>query len=33
LLDEWGIDRNINVGGFKQEQKVFLEYHRDVVLV
>jgi hypothetical protein len=32
VLDKWQIDKNINVGKFRTEQKVFLEYHRDVVL-
>lgn len=31
VLDKWQIDKNINVGQFRTEQKVFLEYHRDVV--
>jgi predicted restriction endonuclease len=32
VLDKWRIDQGINVGDFRQEQKEFLEYHRDVVL-
>lgn len=31
VLDKWQIDKHINVGQFRTEQKVFLEYHRDVV--
>jgi len=33
VLDKWRIDKNINVGSFRNEQQQFLEYHRDVVLV
>jgi predicted restriction endonuclease len=33
ILDNWRIDKNINVGSFRNEQQHFLEYHRDVVLV
>jgi len=33
VLDKWCIDKNINVGSFRNEQQQFLEYHRDVVLV
>jgi len=33
VLDKWRIDKNINVGSFRNEQEQFLEYHRDVVLV
>jgi putative restriction endonuclease len=33
VLDKWRIDQGANVGHFRQEQKEFLEYHRDVVLV
>jgi predicted restriction endonuclease len=32
-LEKWQINKDINVGSFKQEQKQFLEYHRDVVLI
>ncbi len=32
LLDKWHIEKNINVGSFRNEQQQFLEYHRDVVL-
>ena len=32
VLDKWRIDKNINVGSFRDEQQQFLEYHRDVVL-
>ena len=32
VLDKWRIDKNINVGNFRNEQQPFLEYHRDVVL-
>ena len=30
-LDRWGV-KNINVGPFNDEQKIFLQYHRDHVL-
>jgi predicted restriction endonuclease len=33
VLNKWAIDKTINVGTFRPEQKVFLDYHRDVVLV
>ena len=33
LLDKWHIDKNINVGSFRNEQQQFLEYHRDIVLI
>jgi len=33
LLDKWNIDKNINVGNFRNEQQQFLEYHRDVVML
>jgi hypothetical protein len=33
VLDKWCIDKNINVGSFRNEQQQFLEYHRDVVMV
>jgi predicted restriction endonuclease len=33
LLDKWSIDKNINVGSFRNEQQQFLEYHRDIVLI
>jgi hypothetical protein len=32
VLSAWNIDRDINVGDFKPEQKKYLEYHRDVIL-
>jgi hypothetical protein len=32
VLDKWCIDKNINVGSFRNEQQQFLEYHRDVVM-
>jgi hypothetical protein len=32
-LEKWQINKDINVGSFKQEQKQFLEYHRDMVLI
>jgi hypothetical protein len=32
IPDKWGIDKNVNVGSFRNEQQHFLEYHRDVVL-
>ena len=32
VLDKWHINKNINVGSFRNEQQQFLEYHRDVVL-
>ncbi len=32
LLHQWAIDKAINVGTFRPEQKLFLDYHRDVVL-
>jgi putative restriction endonuclease len=28
LLDAWGIDAGVRVGGFSREQNAFLEYHR-----
>jgi hypothetical protein len=33
VLNQWAIDKAINVGTFRPEQKLFLDYHRDVVLV
>lgn len=33
VLNQWAIDKVINVGTFRPEQKLFLDYHRDVVLV
>lgn len=33
VLNQWAIDKAINVGGFRLEQKLFLDYHRDVVLI
>ena len=33
VLDNWHIDKGINVGDFRKEQQQFLEYHRDVILV
>jgi predicted restriction endonuclease len=33
VLNQWAIDKSINVGTFRPEQKIFLDYHRDVVLV
>ncbi len=33
VLNKWAIDKAINVGTFRPEQKQFLDYHRDVVLV
>ncbi len=33
VLDKWHIEKNLNVGNFRNEQKYFLEYHRDVVLI
>jgi predicted restriction endonuclease len=32
VLDKWSIDKNINVGSFRNEQQEFLEYHRDIVM-
>jgi len=32
VLDKWSVNRNINVGSFRTEQKQFLEFHRDAVL-
>ena len=28
LLDAWGIDAGVRVGGFKREQNAYLDYHR-----
>jgi len=33
VLNKWSINKTINVGAFRPEQKQFLDYHRDVVLV
>ena len=33
VLNQWAIDKAINVGAFRPEQKLFLDYHRDVVLI
>jgi hypothetical protein len=33
VLSKWAIDKAINVGTFRPEQKLFLDYHREVVLV
>lgn len=32
VIDQWKIEKNINVGSFRKEQQQFLEYHRDVVM-
>ncbi|RAZ42476.1 HNH endonuclease [Polynucleobacter paneuropaeus] len=32
VIDQWRIEKNINVGRFRKEQQKFLEYHRDVML-
>ena len=31
VLDRWSISSNQNVGGFREPQKPYLEYHRDEV--
>jgi predicted restriction endonuclease len=33
VLEQWHVDGSTNVGAFNKEQRPFLEYHRDVVLV
>lgn len=33
VIDQWKIEKNINVGSFRKEQQQFLEFHRDVVLI
>ena len=32
VIEHWRIEKNINVGSFKNEQQQFLEYHRDAIL-
>ena len=32
VIDQWRIEKNINVGSFREEQQQFLEYHSDVIL-
>jgi predicted restriction endonuclease len=32
VINQWKIEKNINVGSFRKEQQEFLEYHRDVVM-
>ena len=29
IFEQWGLDRHKNVGSFKSQQKVYLQYHRD----
>lgn len=33
VLDKWSIAADVNVGNFSREQSLFLEYHRDIVLL
>jgi predicted restriction endonuclease len=33
VINQWKIEKNINVGSFRKEQQQFLEYHRDVVFL
>lgn len=33
VINNWGIEKNANVGSFRKEQQQFLEYHRDAVLI
>jgi predicted restriction endonuclease len=33
ILGKWRIDKNVNVGSFRNEQQQFLEYHRDVIFL
>lgn len=33
VIDQWKIEKSINVGSFRKEQQYFLEFHRDVVLM
>ncbi len=33
VLQQWSLDRERNVGGFRREQQGYLEYHRDAVFV
>jgi predicted restriction endonuclease len=31
ILKKWGIDTNINIGGFNRKQKEYLDYHRQKI--
>ena len=33
VLEKWSLSKGTNVGPFRKEQHVFLEYHRDIVLL
>ena len=33
LLEKWSLSNSTNVGPFRKEQHVFLEYHRDIILL